>query len=62
MRLIYSLLGILLFNNLFSQNHAENTREKYVLVIHGGAGTILKSQMTPEREQAFREALTLALQ
>lgn len=35
--------------------------EKYILVIHGGAGTILKSQMTPEKEQAYKQALTEAL-
>ncbi|UYQ91092.1 isoaspartyl peptidase/L-asparaginase [Chitinophaga horti] len=35
---------------------------KYVLVIHGGAGTILKSQMTPEREKAYIKALEAALQ
>ncbi|MCI0450950.1 MAG: isoaspartyl peptidase/L-asparaginase [Candidatus Latescibacteria bacterium] len=31
------------------------------LVIHGGAGTILRDQMTPEREAALRAALTEAL-
>jgi beta-aspartyl-peptidase (threonine type) len=35
---------------------------KTVLVIHGGAGTILKSQMTPAREEAYKQALTEALQ
>ncbi|MDF3077261.1 MAG: beta-aspartyl-peptidase [Sphingobacteriaceae bacterium] len=35
---------------------------KYVMVIHGGAGTILKSSMTPEREKAYRDELTKALQ
>jgi beta-aspartyl-peptidase (threonine type) len=30
-------------------------------VIHGGAGTIERSRMTPEREAAYREALTAAL-
>ncbi|WP_022826191.1 isoaspartyl peptidase/L-asparaginase family protein [Hymenobacter norwichensis] len=35
---------------------------KYVLVVHGGAGTILKSKMTPEKEAAYRAALTKALQ
>lgn len=29
--------------------------------IHGGAGTILKNQMTPEREKQYRDALTTAL-
>lgn len=34
---------------------------KYVLVIHGGAGTILKSQMTPEKGKLYKEALQNAL-
>ena len=37
-------------------------KTKYVLVIHGGAGTILKKNMSPEKEVAYRAALTLALQ
>jgi beta-aspartyl-peptidase (threonine type) len=35
--------------------------EKVVLVIHGGAGTILKKNMTPEKELAYQEKLTEAL-
>jgi len=31
------------------------------IVMHGGAGTILRDQMTPEREAAFRKALSEAL-
>jgi beta-aspartyl-peptidase (threonine type) len=31
------------------------------LAIHGGAGTILKTQMTPEKEQAYKAALQEAL-
>lgn len=34
---------------------------KYVLVIHGGAGTILKKNMTAEKEQAYKDALQKAL-
>ena len=34
---------------------------KYGIAIHGGAGTILKSTMTPEKEAAYRSALTKAL-
>ncbi len=34
----------------------------FSLVIHGGAGTILKSSMTAEREAAYRQALGEALQ
>lgn len=37
-------------------------KEKYVMVIHGGAGTILKKNMTPEKEAAYTAALTQALQ
>ena len=37
-------------------------KTKYVLVIHGGAGTILKSRMTPEKEAAVKAALTKALE
>lgn len=36
--------------------------QKYVMVIHGGAGTILKKNMTPEREEAYKAAITKALQ
>ncbi len=34
----------------------------YALAIHGGAGTILKSQMTPEKEAAYHAALARALE
>jgi beta-aspartyl-peptidase (threonine type) len=34
---------------------------KYSLVIHGGAGTILKESMTPEMETAYRQGLQAAL-
>lgn len=37
-------------------------QEKYIMVIHGGAGTILKKNMTPEKEKAYIDALTKALQ
>ncbi|MBE8719250.1 beta-aspartyl-peptidase [Sphingobacterium sp. Ka21] len=35
---------------------------KHVLVIHGGAGTIEKQFMTAEKEKAYNDALTAALQ
>lgn len=35
---------------------------KYVMVIHGGAGTITRESMTPEKEAAYRQKLTEALQ
>ena len=36
-------------------------RKEYAMVIHGGAGTILKAEMTPEKEAEFRAALGTAL-
>jgi beta-aspartyl-peptidase (threonine type) len=33
-----------------------------VFAIHGGAGTIRHSDLTPEQERAYREALTTALE
>lgn len=36
-------------------------RIRYALVIHGGAGTIKKESMSPEREQAYRATLQQAL-
>lgn len=35
---------------------------RYTLVIHGGAGTILKEDMTPELEQAYMDALKAGLE
>ena len=52
-----SLFFLLLFTSLHL--HAQ---EKYVMVIHGGAGTILKKNMSPEKEKAYTEVLTAALQ
>ncbi len=33
----------------------------FSLAIHGGAGTILKSEMSPEKERAYTDALEQAL-
>lgn len=56
---------LVLFSLFFfipSLHRAQNTGSRgYVLVIHGGAGTILKSQMTPEKEKAYHQALGEAL-
>ncbi len=39
----------------------QKSDEKVVLVIHGGAGTILKKNMSPEKEEAYRTKLEEAL-
>lgn len=64
------LSGILLLYAILvscSQNDSSKTDSspndtKYVMVIHGGAGTILKSTMTAEKEAAYTAALTKALE
>lgn len=38
-----------------------SAQKKYVLVIHGGAGTITKENMTPEKEKAYKDKLAEAL-
>jgi len=35
--------------------------DRFAIAIHGGAGTILKKEMTPEKEKAYHEALAKAL-
>ncbi len=36
-------------------------KENYSIAIHGGAGTILRNEMTAEKELAYKEALTAAI-
>ena len=36
-------------------------KAEYAMVIHGGAGTILKENMTPEKEKDYIDALNVAL-
>ncbi len=40
---------------------ANEERPAYAIVIHGGAGTIRRSNMTEETEKAYRDALNAAL-
>ncbi len=44
-----------------SINENNNETPEYAIVIHGGAGTILKKNMTPEKEKSYRDALSEAL-
>ncbi len=54
MRLVVCLL-LMVTGSMVAQEN------QYGLVIHGGAGTIVKSKMTPEKESAIRAALDEAL-
>ncbi len=62
MKKLVFLFSFFLLNKVFAQPVSGKLNDKYVLVIHGGAGTILKSQMTPENEKAYTDALNKALQ
>jgi len=64
--LVLVVVGVLYFRSLNPENapgpeEKEKTMPSYALVIHGGAGTILPSNMTPEREEAYKAALLQAL-
>lgn len=61
------LLALLSFTAMSCMNKKTSTSGKdpepgpVTLVIHGGAGTIRKENMTPEKENAYHQALTIAL-
>ncbi|MEO9965576.1 MAG: isoaspartyl peptidase/L-asparaginase [Reichenbachiella sp.] len=57
-------LAITFFTLCSLQLHAQNIKsvEGPSLVIHGGAGTILKENLTPELEQAYHSKLKQALE
>ena len=51
-------------NNSIANNTSENdppNKAEFAIIIHGGAGTILKKNMTPEREAAYRATLEKAI-
>lgn len=54
------LFSMLFFSNLNAQTN-DMRDKKYVLVIHGGAGTILPGRMTPDQERDYRQALKESL-
>ncbi len=70
---ILSLISITLFILFFAcQNQSQNpenktsmekkpARKAYAIAIHGGAGAIKRSEMSPEKEVAYRAALDSAL-
>lgn len=48
-------------SDTFAEQQPESMK-KFSIAIHGGAGTILKSSMTPEKEAAYQAALKTALE
>lgn len=57
----YTVLLWLLIGFLGVSAQTKNTKNDILLVVHGGAGTILKSQMTADKEKAYTDGLTAAL-
>lgn len=55
------LFSILIFGILACES-PKKMKPQFAFVIHGGAGTILKEKMTPEKEAAIRAAMEKALQ
>ncbi len=54
-------IGSTLNLNLLANVPTNQTAEKFGFIIHGGAGTLEKSQMTPALEREYRAKLTEAL-
>ena len=54
--------GLFILNKTFAQLPGHALNDRFVLVIHGGAGTILRSQLSPEKEKAYTDGLKEALQ
>jgi beta-aspartyl-peptidase (threonine type) len=61
MKKLIVLFSLFFFYKGWTQSMSDSLRSKFTLVIHGGAGTILKSQMSVEKEKAYTQALNAAL-
>jgi beta-aspartyl-peptidase (threonine type) len=48
--------------SILAVNQPRSSSHRVVLLVHGGAGTIRKADMTPGQEAAYRAAITQALQ
>ena len=57
MRILITFFSIVLFSSCQSEYEENNI----AIVIHGGAGTILKENMTPELESAYLQKLEEAV-
>jgi beta-aspartyl-peptidase (threonine type) len=55
-------LALILLLSAAGSAFAQDKNSRYIMVMHGGAGTILKKNMTAEKEGAYRAAMTKALQ
>ncbi|MFK5855923.1 MAG: isoaspartyl peptidase/L-asparaginase [Bacteroidota bacterium] len=58
---LVTIIAIFTFHSCDNTYTKQETPSKYVLVIHGGAGTILKGNLSPEKEQQYLHKLEEAL-
>jgi L-asparaginase / beta-aspartyl-peptidase len=61
MKLFLSIFILISSTHFFFAQTMKKKETLPVLLIHGGAGTILKKNMTPEKEKAYRKKLQEAL-
>ena len=47
--------------SISTEKISKNENSEFAIVIHGGAGAILKKNMTPEKEKAYKEVLEEAI-
>src|SRR5688572_12209708 len=62
MKSLFLLLALCCTIDLTAQEEMNKGKQNFVLVIHGGAGTITKQNMTAQSERAYKESLEKALQ
>lgn len=60
-RTIIFIMTLLITLPLIPNTKAHPADAKVIFAIHGGAGTIIKSNMTPELEKAYQQALSESL-
>jgi beta-aspartyl-peptidase (threonine type) len=62
LKILGVLISFLLLNGCSSSSKEIKSKAQPIgIVIHGGAGTILRKNMTPEKEAAYRETLEKAI-
>ena len=61
MRSLFLLLLLYCTNSLVAQKEMSTGKQNFVLVIHGGAGTITRQNMTEQNERAYKLSLEKAL-
>ena len=62
MKSLFLLLLLYCTNSLVAQKEMSTGKQNFVLVIHGGAGTITRQNMTEQNERAYKLSLEKALQ